>query len=126
MAKKTDTNPKPAAPSKAATKPVAKAKTVAEKPAVVASVAKPAVATPAVAKPTVPKPAAAKAKAPAKSTKSAAPKKPAYTLADVELRAYFIAEKRRSEGLPGDEHQDWIEAERQLAAETGRKKTQKA
>lgn len=35
---------------------------------------------------------------------------------DVALRAYFIAEKRRRDGLPGDEHQDWLEAERQLSA----------
>ena len=36
---------------------------------------------------------------------------------DIALRAYFIAEKRRALSLAGDEHQDWIEAERQLAAE---------
>jgi Protein of unknown function (DUF2934) len=33
------------------------------------------------------------------------------------LRAYFISEKRRNEGLPGDDQQDWLEAERQLKAE---------
>lgn len=99
MAKKTETNTKPAAPAKRAAKPTAKVK-----PAVV-------------------KPAAAKAKAPAKTTK---PKAPAYTLDDVTLRAYFISEKRRAEGLPGDEHQDWLEAERQLAAETRPKKAKKA
>ena len=38
---------------------------------------------------------------------------------DIALRAYFISERRRSLGLPGDEHQDWIEAERQLMAERG-------
>src|SRR5438105_14951776 len=36
---------------------------------------------------------------------------------DIALRAYFIAEKRRNRGIPGDEHQDWLEAERQLRAE---------
>ncbi|HEY2343703.1 MAG TPA: DUF2934 domain-containing protein [Chthoniobacteraceae bacterium] len=33
---------------------------------------------------------------------------------DIALRAYFISEKRRREGLPGDARQDWIEAEREL------------
>jgi len=33
------------------------------------------------------------------------------------LRAYFIAEKRRQCGQNGDEHQDWVEAERQLRSE---------
>lgn len=37
--------------------------------------------------------------------------------ADIALRAYFIAEKRRSQGVHGNEHQDWLEAERQLLAE---------
>ncbi len=35
---------------------------------------------------------------------------------EIALRAYFIAEKRRALSLPGDEHQDWLEAERQLLA----------
>jgi hypothetical protein len=66
----------------------------------------------------------AKAKPAARTTK---PKAPAYTQEDVALRAYFISEKRRAHGLPGDEHQDWIEAERQLAAEAAKpKKTAKA
>ncbi len=37
--------------------------------------------------------------------------------ADIALRAYFISEKRRSQGLHGTEHHDWVEAERQLTAE---------
>jgi hypothetical protein len=70
------------------------------------------------------KPAVAKAKPAAKTTK---PKAPAYTTDDIALRAYFIAEKRRTHGLPGSEHHDWVEAERQLAAESKRpKKTKKA
>jgi hypothetical protein len=36
---------------------------------------------------------------------------------DIALRAYFIAEHRHQHGLHGDEHSDWIEAERQLKAE---------
>lgn len=61
----------------------------------------------------------AKAKPAARTTK---PKAPAYTRDDVALRAYFISEKRRNQGLPGDEHQDWLEAERQLATETTKPK----
>jgi len=44
------------------------------------------------------------------------------SLDDIALRAYFIAEKRRTEGRHGDEHQDWIEAERQLVAESSKGK----
>ena len=64
---------------------------------------KPATTPKAVAK----KPAAPKAK-----------KAAAITRDDLALRAYFIAEKRHKLGLPGDEHSDWLEAERQLAAES--------
>ena len=35
----------------------------------------------------------------------------------VALRAYFIAERRRSLGVHGDETSDWIAAERELIAE---------
>jgi hypothetical protein len=35
----------------------------------------------------------------------------------VALRAYFIAERRRSLGVHGDETSDWIAAERELLAE---------
>lgn len=74
---------------------------------------------------------------PARATKPAAPKRtdapksaatsPALSQDDVALRAYFISEKRRAAGLPGDETQDWVEAERQLLAESkGRKKSSRA
>jgi hypothetical protein len=33
------------------------------------------------------------------------------------LRAYFIGERRRSLGIPGDETSDWVAAERELLAE---------
>ena len=36
---------------------------------------------------------------------------------EIALRAYFIAEKRHRDGLPGNEHLDWLEAEKQLQAE---------
>ena len=47
---------------------------------------------------------------------------------DVAIRAYFISEKRRSNGLPGNEHQDWLEAEKQVAEEnsTAKKRNKKA
>lgn len=41
---------------------------------------------------------------------------------DIALRAYFIAEKRRTHGHWGDETGDWVEAERQLREEATRKK----
>ena len=40
---------------------------------------------------------------------------------DIALRAYYIAEHRRSLSLPGDELGDWVEAERQLRKEAARK-----
>jgi len=41
-----------------------------------------------------------------------------FTQDDIALRAYFIAERRRAQGLAGDQHQDWLEAEREIIAET--------
>jgi hypothetical protein len=105
MAKKSDSKSTPAVPAKRAVKPVAAKTKIA---------------------PTKTAPVKAKAVA-AKTVKPKAPKAPAYTNDDIALRAYFIAEKRRAHGLHGDEHQDWVEAERQLAAESKRpKKTTKA
>lgn len=95
MGTKKTTSAKKDAPSKRAAKP---AKTVKIAPSA--------------------KKAAAKAKAaPRKRPAAAAPKLPAITHDDIATRAYFVAEKRRSDGLPGDEHSDWLEAERQLLAE---------
>lgn len=85
--------------------------------------------TPAPAKRTA-KPSAAKPPAAEKKTAvrakpangSAAPKgvskAPGFTNDDIAMRAYFIAEKRRHHGQPGDVHHDWLEAERQLRAES--------
>lgn len=36
------------------------------------------------------------------------------TQGDIALKAYYIAERRRNLGLPGDPESDWLEAERQL------------
>jgi hypothetical protein len=35
----------------------------------------------------------------------------------IQMRAYFISERRRRFDLPGDANSDWIEAKRQLLAE---------
>ena len=35
----------------------------------------------------------------------------------VALRAYFIAERRRSLGISGDETSDWMQAEQELSQE---------
>lgn len=36
------------------------------------------------------------------------------TSEEIAMRAYFIAERRRNHGIPGDPQSDWLEAERQL------------
>ena len=36
------------------------------------------------------------------------------TSEDIALKAYYLAERRRNLGLPGDPQSDWLEAERQL------------
>ena len=59
------------------------------------------------------------AAAPKRAAKPLPSKAPGFTADDIALRAYFIAEKRRLHGLAGDESQDWLEAERQLLAESG-------
>ena len=35
----------------------------------------------------------------------------------VQLRAYFISEQRRLNGISGDEHSDWLRAEKELREE---------
>jgi hypothetical protein len=37
------------------------------------------------------------------------------------MRAYYLAEHRRTLNLPGDAMGDWVEAERQLRKEAGKK-----
>jgi hypothetical protein len=39
------------------------------------------------------------------------------TFEQVQLRAYFISERRRKLGLPGDESHDWLTAEEELRQE---------
>ena len=40
------------------------------------------------------------------------------TIEQIEMRAYFISERRRRFALPGDANSDWLEAKRQLLSET--------
>ena len=70
--------------------------------------------------------AAKTAPTPRPKVKAAAVTKPGspkvkITAADVALRAYFIAEARYKQGIPGDSTSDWVEAERQLKAEASAK-----
>jgi len=37
----------------------------------------------------------------------------------IQMRAYFISERRRRFDLPGDANSDWLEAKRQLLSEVG-------
>ena len=39
------------------------------------------------------------------------------TFEQIRLRAYFISEQRRNAGIGGDEHEDWLRAERELRDE---------
>ena len=63
-------------------------------------------------------------KAPAARTKSKsaqpAQKRRHPTEEEIRMRAYFIAERRVQMGIPGSEHDDWLEARRQLEAELGK------
>jgi hypothetical protein len=54
---------------------------------------------------------------PAPSSSKARSTIPIPTFEQVQLRAYFISERRRKLGLPGSEHHDWLAAERELRAE---------
>ncbi|MGB8352503.1 MAG: DUF2934 domain-containing protein [Chthoniobacteraceae bacterium] len=65
-------------------------------------------------------------KAPASVKKSAKVEKATFTNDDIALRAYFIAEKRHKAGHHGNPHHDWVEAEKQLLAESKKKPAAKA
>jgi hypothetical protein len=76
-------------------------------------------------------PKAAKKRTSATARKTAASPKPRKTTArakpapaqvaisddDIRMRAYFLAERRAGQGLPGDSSSDWLEARRQLLSE---------
>jgi hypothetical protein len=67
------------------------------------------------------RPAATKKKAKKKpkltEVKGTKPSQPMPTFEQVRLRAYFISEQRRNAGIEGDEHGDWLRAERELREE---------
>lgn len=67
------------------------------------------------------KPASAANPAKAAAKKAPAAKLVVFSTEDIALKAYFIHEHRTRLGLPGDEHSDWVEAERQLQAEHKKK-----
>jgi hypothetical protein len=54
-----------------------------------------------------------------RAVRSSKAKEPTYE--QVQLRAYFIGERRKSLGIPGDETSDWVQAERELKAEQAAK-----
>lgn len=60
---------------------------------------------------------AAKQSRPPAAGRSRPTKAVAVRYEDVALRAYFLSEKRRHAGLPGDDTQDWLDAEQQLKVE---------
>jgi hypothetical protein len=41
------------------------------------------------------------------------------TIEQIQMRAYFISERRRRFDIPGDANSDWLEAKRQLLSECG-------
>jgi hypothetical protein len=51
--------------------------------------------------------------------KRARRKKESPTFEQVQLRAYFIAERRAQLGITGDSTSDWVQAERELVEELG-------
>jgi len=72
------------------------------------------------ASPTVPARKSVQRKAGANpSTKSKSRKKVVAqpSAEQVALRAYFIGERRRNLGMPGDETSDWVAAEREILEE---------
>lgn len=53
------------------------------------------------------------------AVRSKRPKEPSYE--QIQLRAYFIGERRKSLGIQGDETSDWVQAERELKEELATK-----
>ena len=54
--------------------------------------------------------------APAKASKK---KSEAPAIEEIQLRAYFIGERRATLGISGDSASDWVQAERELKEEAG-------
>jgi hypothetical protein len=94
-------------------KKVAKEKRSVKKSKTVALPVKEIPAAPIAEKPVVAKGTVkAPAKRPVRATKA---KEPSFE--QVQLRAYFIGERRKSLGIPGNETSDWVQAEVELKAE---------
>jgi hypothetical protein len=94
-------------------KKVAKEKRSVKKSKTVALPAKEIPAVPIAETPTIRKSiGTGVAKRPVRSSKA---KEPSYE--QVQLRAYFIGERRKSLGISGDETSDWVQAELELKAE---------
>jgi hypothetical protein len=55
------------------------------------------------------------------STPAVAVEAPSISREEIQLRAYFISERRQTMGWPGNSSTDWIEAESQLVAEAKRR-----
>lgn len=66
------------------------------------------------------KPAATR-KPRAASTRNSGSGKTTISDEDIRIRAYFIAERRTRERIPGDSAQDWLEGRRQLQEEAGKR-----
>ncbi len=54
-----------------------------------------------------------------RSIRSAGTKEPSFE--QIQLRAYFVGERRKSLGIRGDETSDWVQAERELKEELATK-----
>lgn len=97
--------------AKAVKTPAIKAKKASSKIAVKAAVAP---VTKAKKSPTK---AAATEKAIASPAPTPVQAAPVISTEDIQLRAYYISERRQNMGWPGNSSTDWIEAEAQLVAE---------
>ena len=98
------------------TKKVAKEKRSVKK---TKAVALPIKEIPAVTEPKktpAPKVSAETAKRPVRSKRTEGP-----SYEQVQLRAYFIGERRKSLGIRGDETSDWVQAEQELKEELAAK-----
>jgi hypothetical protein len=79
-----------------------------------APVANPAAAAPAPAAAPIGKAKSAKTKPAKKATRSGNLNEP--TFEEIQLQAYYIGERRKKYGIPGDATSDWVEAEITLKA----------
>jgi Protein of unknown function (DUF2934) len=118
-------------PLKIVTEPVAEPSLPKKAPIAESAPLKKTLTKPSVAKAKAVAPVAAveATKAPVEAIKAPAPKKSApkkkagviVTLEQIQLRAYFIAERRKNLGLAGDEAADWVQAEKELRTEAAEK-----